>query len=221
MKFSRTIIGLALATVCASASAQFTISTLFGLTNGGNGGNGAVYFDIITNANDVTITGWDWNMEEAAGASFGISVWTISGTAQGNEQSNVGWSFQTGGSGVTAGPDLASVVTPDVDVVLTANTTTGVMLVGGLNVNFAYTLGDGNTTYGSGTNQTYSDSFMTILLGAATHDPWNDGSGLAGYFNPRVANFNMRYDAIPEPGSMIALGIGVAALLARRRRKIA
>ncbi|MCH8977865.1 MAG: PEP-CTERM sorting domain-containing protein, partial [Armatimonadetes bacterium] len=54
---------------------------------------------------------------------------------------------------------------------------------------------------------------------AATLRPWNNDN--AGFNDTRVANFNMRYDAIPEPGSMIALGIGVAALLARRRRKIA
>jgi len=60
---------------------------------------------------------------------------------------------------------------------------------------------------------------VTILLGTASNTPWDRGGG--GIFNPRVANFTMRYDAVPEPGSMIALGIGITALLARRRRRLA
>ena len=219
MKYSRLLVGVALAVACASASAQFTISTLFDFTNGGNGGNGANYFDIVTNANDVTVTGWDWHVQEAAGTSFGISVWTIPGTAEGNEQSNTNWVFRTGGSGVAGGQDLPSPITMDSQFTFNANTTTGVMIVIGTNVNFAYTLGDGSATYGGGTNDNYSDANFTINLGSATLRPWNNDN--AGFNDTRVANFNMRYDAIPEPGSMIALGIGVAALLARRRRKIA
>jgi len=219
MKYSRMLVGVALAVACASASAQFTISTLFNFTNGGNGGNGANYFDIVTNANDVTVTGWDWNIQEAAGAPFGISVWTIAGTAETNEQDPAGWSFRTGGTGLTGGVDSPSPITMDSSFTFAANTTTGVMIVIGTNVNYAYTLGDGSAAYGGGTNDNYSDANLTINLGAATLRPWNNDN--AGFTDTRVANLNMHYDAIPEPGSMIALGIGLAALLARRRRKLA
>ena len=219
MKYSRTIIGIALAAVCASAHAQ-TITTLFAGTTFAGDNNSGLYFNITTNSLDVEVTGWDWNLNEAAtGIVTGISVWTRPGTAAGFEESDTGWVFQTGGSAVTAGPDNPSPVTQNSSFTLLANTTTGFMLVNGGNSTMLYTQGDGTGTYGSGTNQTYSNADMTITLGAATNSPWNNRSN--GFFSPRVANFNMHYTAIPEPGSMIALGIGLTALLARRRRKLA
>ena len=219
MKYSRTLIGLALVTAGVSASAQ-SITTLFAENNQGNL-NASVYFDIVAGSLDIEVSGWDWNIVQAAGVSFGISVWTRPGGAFGFEESNAGWVFETGGSGVSAGPDMPSVITQDNDFLFPRNTTTGVMLVTGLTASHHYTTGTPNVSgaYGTATNATYSNADMTILLGGSTNSPWNNANN--GYFNPRIANFTMYYTAIPEPGSMIALGIGVAALLARRRRKIA
>lgn len=55
-----------------------------------------------------------------------------------------------------------------------------------------------------------------------TNATWvNPGGGfsLSGNFQNSNADASYRLHAVPEPGSMIALGIGVAALLARRRRR--
>ncbi len=219
MKYSRMLVGFGLLVACASASAQFSITTLFTGVNGGNGGNGANYFDVVTNANEVTVTGWDWHVQSTAGAAFNISVWTIPGTAEGNEQDRTGWSSSATGTGVAGGALTPSPITLNSSIVLAPNTTTGFVIIVDAVTNFFYSVGDGGANYGSGTNDNYADANVTINLGAATLRPWNEDN--AGFNDMRVANFNMRYDAIPEPGSMIALGIGVAALLARRRRKIA
>ena len=51
----------------------------------------------------------------------------------------------------------------------------------------------------------------------------NPGGGIipGGAPTDSGADASYRLHAVPEPGSMIALGIGLAALLARRRRRLA
>lgn len=199
------------------ASAQFTLNTLFTGGFNGQGTQGNVnYMDIVTGPLEITITGWDWHLQQAAGTVFNVSIWTMSGTAAGNETNEAPWSLASVGTGLTGGPNGPSAITQTTPIVLAPNTTTGLMTAVGINVNLSHSGGDGNATYGSGTNQTYTDGRVTLLAGASLDSPWNRGG--QGLNVPRIPNVNMHYDAVPEPASMAVLGLGVLALLRRRKK---
>lgn len=96
-------------------------------------------------------------------------------------------------------------------------------------------------TFDNNSNTTGATAADLNNLGQGTFDPPTVGSSADRFFqttapgsffttaNPAgtiqnfngnpVANFGWRFEAVPEPGTMIALGAGAAALLARRRRR--
>ena len=191
-------------TLGVSAAHAGSLTTLFARNNGGSAG-GAVYFDVTIGGTGLIITGFDTN---AAGSGrFGWEVFTRGVTYVGNTTSNLGWTSVATGSGVGQGIDNASPVTLNNPFVLDANTTYGMALVMGPEAGHDYTNGDGS-------NQNYSNSDLTLDLGAASNVPFTGNT-----FTPRVWNGTIYYDPVPEPASMAILGLGALALARRKRRK--
>jgi hypothetical protein len=195
-------------TVVAGANAN-VITTLFVSNNEGDLGGG-VYFDATVGANDIMVTSFYVNTFLAVGASFGFQAWTHTGTYVGTTGSTAGWTMVTNGAGISQGLDVPSGVLINTPFVLTS----------GVNA-IALTLSDtGQTsaahryTNGDGTNQNYSNADVALSLGAASN------VFLSGTpFSPRVWNGTITYVVVPEPGTFIALGIGLAGLAMLRRRK--
>jgi hypothetical protein len=78
---------------------------------------------------------------------------------------------------------------------------------GGNPVSHSYTNGDGG-------NQQYSNANVQLDLGTASNVAFT-----APLFSPRVWNGTVIYNVVPEPGTIAILGIGLASLVALRRRK--
>jgi len=172
-----------------SASAQtgaFCLPTVnpFAQNNGGSAG-GAVYFDMTVNA-AVTVTDLVMNFSAAAGATVGVDVYTCPTSYVGNEANPAAWTMIASGSGTCAGTDGRTICTLGSPTLVTGGAY-GVALVA-VGTAHAY-------TNGTGANQNYSDSLLSLSLGAAGNVPF---SGTP--FSPRVANIEICY----SPGAGFA-----------------
>ncbi len=201
------MVAFGVALMSSFASANF-ITTIFNRNNGGSNG-GAVYFDIVTNSTALNFTGMDTSTNDT-GISFTWTVYGRTGTSVGFENNISGWSVIATGSGTGAGINVPTPITLNAPFMLGANTTTGIGLVIGPTAGHDYS--------GTGTSPLpgaiqYSNADLTLNLGAALNVPF---SGTP--FRPRIWNGTLRYDVVPEPATMAAMGIGIAALLRRRKK---
>ncbi|MBX7132771.1 MAG: PEP-CTERM sorting domain-containing protein [Fimbriimonadaceae bacterium] len=202
-------LGLALAAaVLSSGASANSITTLFNRNNGGSNG-GAVYFDAVTNASALSVTGLDTGTNDT-GIFFTYTVYARAGTSVGFENTNVGWSVVATGSGTGAGINVPTPVTLDAPFLLAANSTTGLALVIGATAGHDYS-GTG-TSPAPGALQ-YSNADITLNLGAAGNVPF---SGTP--FRPRIWNGTLHYTVVPEPATMAALAMGALVLIRRRRK---
>jgi hypothetical protein len=182
-----------------------SITTLFLKNNGGSNG-GMVYFNVTVGSAGLDVTGFDVNTSSAT--AFNMTVFLAPTTYVGNTNSSANWTQVAIGSGTGTGIiDTPIHVTLASSFALSANTTYGMALGMDSGGNHQYTNGDGS-------NQNYSNSDVSLALGAASNT-WYDAST----FSPRVWNGTMYYDPVPEPASLTALGLGALVLIRRRRRQ--
>ena len=231
---NRTIVIVALLAVGGAASA-IDLYTQPPHTPGAPGGNGySGLFGIGLDrqlADDFTVTGPGWHVNEF------VSSWAQLTDGDANPVTSVNISIfnksaGTVGSLVSAqSASVAVAVGPGTyfsrtERVITATISTVTLAPGDYYVMFQPVVAHNwlwltstPTTPVSGT----SGHFRTGNGEAGWPTTWTATSSTDGTFNfgPQDFSLIVRGSAIPEPGSMIALGIGAVALLARRRRRIA
>lgn len=202
-------LGLALAAaVLSSGASANSITTVFNRNNGGSNG-GAVYFDVVTNASALSVTGIDTNTNDT-GLSFSWTVYGRAGTSVGFENSSAGWSVIGTGTGTANGANVPSPITLDAPFLLAANSTTGIAFVIGANAGHDYSGTGSNPAPGA---LQYSNADLTLNLGAASNVPF---SGTP--FRPRIWNGTIHYSVVPEPATMAGLAMGALVLIRRRRK---
>jgi hypothetical protein len=179
-----------------------SLSTIFAANNNNSVGGGNYYNVDVLNAAGITITAFDINTNAAAGTPVTINVWTRPGTHVGFETSMAGWTQVTTGSGVAAGDNLPTFI--DVTDFALSPGLTGFAL-NNTNVAFRY-------TNGTGTNQFYSNSDLSLTLGSATNVFLT-----APVFTPRVWNGTVYYTTVPEPGTLLLTGLVLTAGAGWRR----
>lgn len=201
----RSFTTLAILACVGVASAQ-TLTTL-----PPNNGSGGVFFDLTPTANPLLFNSFATYFSSTAGSSVQVQVYTRPGTFVGFTASATGWTLAETVTAISAGSTVKSApVAFTTPFLLGAGATTGFYI-------HAITAGGGIRYQGTGTTATTNFSNADIALFSNTSR--TGAVAFAGtQFTPRAFSGDINYAVVPEPATMAALGIGVAALLRRRRK---
>ena len=196
--FIRAGLALALTAFSGAAAQANTLTTSYASNNSNDG----VMFDITVGANDLTITGFDLNLE-SAGATIPLEFYIKTGSHVGSENTSGDWSLVDTGSVVSAGDNVASYWDVS-DYSLVAGGTYGIYLTA---------LGSPNFNYFNGTavgNVAAADGNLTIFEGTGK------AYAFGGNFTPRVLSGGVEYTvdtpAVPLPATLPLLLAGLGGM---------
>ena len=196
-------IGLLIGAVGQGQAASIT--TTFA-NNNGQAGN---MFDITTFGNALTVNSMELNLD--SGTTNTISVYTRSGSFMGFENNATGWTLVSQISGVTSAGTGSATFMDVMDFGLAANSVTGIYVTTG---------GPTDMNYTNGSN-TFANADLRLDLGVGKSDLFG------ATFSPRTWNGTINYTidnggpvgAVPEPGTILLMGSGLAGLAFWRSRK--
>lgn len=180
------------------------ITTTFASNNGQSGN----MFDVVNLVGDLTVTGFDLNLDDG---TFDIEIYSKSGSYLGFETDASAWSLIDTGSVTSAGIDLATFF--DVSD----------FLLSGLSTTSLYITTTGSTamnyTNGSSAGSVYADNGeLQILEGVGK------SAGFGSTFSPRIWNGSIYYEtagsgsSVPAPASILLFGLGLVGIGLSRRK---
>ena len=215
MKAIRTLGLLAMASVATTSAFAQTLNAHPGPANNGGSAGWAMFFDLTASGSPLNATSLTTASSAGANAGFTVEILTRAGSALGGPvgsgpgSSMAGWT-SLGTVNATQGAVAGQVSLPiDIpDIFIGAGQTVGVAMRFGVS---------GPRYFGTGTPaySNFTDGTLTLVTGDARSAPFTTGGS---FFSSRAMVGSVTYAVVPEPGSMIALGLGAAALVARRRR---
>ena len=199
-------IGLLIGAVGQAQAASIT--TTFDSNNGAAGN----MFDITTFGNTLTVNSMAFNLETFGGPHT-INVYTKSGSYVGFENNASPWTLVSQSTGITSSGQDTPTLVDVMDFSLLANSVTGI---------FVTTVETSGMDYTNGSNM-FANADLRLDLGIGK------GMGLFGgaTFSPRTWNGTINYTvqnsgpvgAVPEPGTILLMGSGLAGLAFWRSRK--
>ncbi len=184
------------------------ITTTFNSNNGAAGN----MFNITTFDNVLTVNSMAFNLETFGGPHT-INVYTKSGSYVGFENNASHWTLVSQSTGITSSGQDSPTLVDVLDFSLLANTVTGI---------FVTTVTTSGMDYTNGSN-TFANADLRLELGIGKGMGLFDGRT----FSPRTWNGTINYTvqnggavgAVPEPGTILLMGSGLAGLALWRSRK--
>lgn len=197
---------ISLAALAALSSSAFASSITTSFTTDSGGLFDWTVFVDLNVASGITVTHFDVNVF-LPGVTVDLDIYARTGTASGFEQSSVGWTLVSMGSGVGAGGDAPTAV-DTTDFALGAGIT-------GLALhhrnNFV------NYINANGTNEFYSNADLSLTAISASNSTAAGFDGSSVY-SPRVFSGTIYYDAVPEPTTMSIIALASIAALRKKRK---
>ena len=178
-----------------------------------NNGTGGIFMNLTPAAAPLEFTGFSTQFGSAAGTPVSVEVWVRTGSYVGFTTSNTGWTLWQTVSGTSAGTLTNSAVfNLTLPVQLAAGQTMGVYL-------HSITPGGGIRYFGTGAGghqTTFSNSDLTLFSDVSR----TGAVSFAGtQFSPRTFAGTVTYNVVPEPSTVLLLGVGGAFALFQWRRK--
>lgn len=196
--------------LAVSSTAAFSQTLSTALPNNGSGG---IFLDLTATSQNLQVLSFDTYFSSAAGTPVQIQVYTRPGSYVGFDASNTGWTLTETANAVSAGTTTLANMLLANPISLAPGTPVGIYL-------HAITTGGGIRYTGTAAappQTTWSNADLTLFS-----DVSRTGAVAFGgtKFNPRTFAGNVNYAPVPEPATIAAVGLGLAALARRRKRTV-
>ncbi|MGJ5820251.1 PEP-CTERM sorting domain-containing protein [Paludibaculum fermentans] len=180
-----------------------------------NNGAGGIFMDMTAAGSAITVTSFDLFFDGAP-ATATVEVYTRPGTYVGFDNSNAGWTLTQTVVANTAGTTTLAPLTLTSGITIGAGQTLAVYLH---STSFQHGIYY-NGNFVAPPTTTWSNADLSLFSDTARTD---DVAFSGNSFTPRTLAGNVNYSlgvaAIPEPGTVSMLGLGLAGLVWFRRRR--